>query len=120
MQTSTSPSRDGTTGGPAGGVVASGDIASSGSTRIADQAGRKLARNAAPTEPTTPKTTPPQLITTPATKNSWNIQLSIRTQNTPSGTPIAAPASARTIPSPMTIRPTCERNAPTARSIASV
>src|SRR5688572_29393760 len=116
---SASPSTVAQTGGPAAGGAASGDIASSGSTRVALHAGSRLASSAAATEPRTPKTIPPQLTVTPAMKNSWNSQATDFTQTIPSGTPTTAPTKARIIPSHTTRDPTCDLYAPTARSIAS-
>src|SRR5688500_19016575 len=63
-----------------------GDIASSGLTRIALQAGRKLAPSAAATEPSDPKRMPPQLGTTPAANTSEYMAASIEIHAHPSGT----------------------------------
>src|SRR4051812_33616432 len=75
---------------------ASGDIASSGETRIALYAGRKLATSAANAEPNAPIAIPPQLTTTPATRTSLNIgsETRILTQSSPSGMPTATPVRA--------------------------
>ena len=97
-------------------AVACGDIASSGSTRIALHAGRKLASRAAPSDPNAPNNTPPRCSDTPALKNGSNFGIHDRDliQKYPSGTPMSTPTSASITPSPITSHASWLRRAPIA------
>ncbi len=63
---------------------------------------------------------PPLLTVIPAENMSENRQMMIFVHSIPSGIPIATPIAASRMPSIMTRNPSWLRNAPTARSIASV